>query len=148
VAVLTVKVGDLEEAMRRSTKPTIVGFSSILAWPLLVACFMTWPMESAPAQTPSSDSATAPVTVKLTDEQRTTIYQSVSTTAKNDPAPPGFRPAVGAHVPGMIELKPMPETLAKLIPAAKAFEVGMVEKQVILVEPQSKIIVAVITEGT
>jgi hypothetical protein len=98
------------------------------------------------AQTPGADSKAAPV-LELSADQKQTIYQSVSTTEKNNAAPPGFRPGVGAHVPDMIVLKAMPDTLSTLIPAAKAYEVGMVEKQVILVEPMSKVIVAVITQA-
>jgi hypothetical protein len=98
------------------------------------------------AQTPGADSGAAPA-LELSVEQKHTIYQSVSATEKNSAAPPGFRPTVGAHVPEMIALKSMPETLAKLIPAAKALEVGMVEKQVILVEPTSKVVVAVVTHA-
>jgi hypothetical protein len=119
---------------------------ALLASVTLIAALQLAPPADRPllAQTPSADSATAP-TPDLSADQKQTIYQSVSTTEKNSTAPPGFRPSVGAHVPDMIELKPMPDTLARLIPAAKAYEVGMVEKQVILVEPASKTVVTVIT---
>ncbi len=59
----------------------------------------------------------------------------------------GFRAAIGAHVPDAIRLEPIPATLAALIPATKDLEVAMVEKQVILVEPRSKTIVAVATQA-
>jgi uncharacterized protein DUF1236 len=102
------------------------------------------PVDMAPAQIPA-DSGTAPA-LDLSPEQKQTIYQSVSSTQKNSPAPTGFRAAVGAHVPDAIELKPMPATLATLIPAARAMEVGMVEKEVVLVDPKTKTVVAVVTQ--
>jgi hypothetical protein len=89
--------------------------------------------------------ATAPA-LKLSAAQKQTIYQSVSTRSqKNNPAPPGFRAAVGVHVPETIELAPMPDTLASLIPEAKGYEIAMVETQVVVVDPKSKTVVAVVT---
>src|SRR5215470_2510787 len=73
--------------------------------------------------------------LELTPAQRLAIYQSVTQTGKNNPAPIGFRVTVGAHVPDTIELKPLSDTLAKVVPEARAFSVGMIEKQVILVDP-------------
>lgn len=103
------------------------------------------PVKTAPAQIPVVDGATAPA-LDLSAEQKQTIYQSVSSTQKNSPAPNGFRAAVGVHVPDAIELKPMPATLATLIPAVRDKEVGMVERQVVLVDPKTKTVVAVVTQ--
>jgi hypothetical protein len=82
----------------------------------------------------------------LTPAQRLAIYQSVSHTAKNDPAPLGFRVAVGGHVPDSVQLKPLSDTLIQLVPAAHDMSIGMVEKQVILVDPATRQIVAVVTQ--
>jgi hypothetical protein len=82
----------------------------------------------------------------LTQAQRLAIYQSVSHTAKNDAAPLGFRVAVGAHVPDSVQLKPPSDTLIQLVPAAHDLSIGMVEKQVILVDPATRQIVAVVTQ--
>jgi hypothetical protein len=95
---------------------------------------------------PLAPEATAPA-LKLSAAQKQTIYQSVSTRSqKNNPAPPGFRAAVGVHVPETIELAPMPDTLASLIPEAKGYEIAMVETQVVVVDPKSKTVVAVVTQ--
>jgi hypothetical protein len=96
------------------------------------------------AQTPAADSGAAPA-LKLTEAQRQTIYQSVSVTQKNSTAPDGFRVAVGARVPDAIELKPMPQTVATLIPAVKDANVAMIAKQVVVVDPKSKTILEVLT---
>ena len=61
-------------------------------------------------------------------------------------APTGFRVTVGAHVPDSVELKPLSDTLAKVAPQAKDFSVAMIEKQVILVDPGNRQVVAVVTQ--
>lgn len=97
----------------------------------------------ASAQTPAADSGVGPA-LKLSTAQRQTIYQSVSATQKNNPAPTGFRAAIGAQVPDGIPLQPISTTLATLIPETAQFDVAMVEKQVMLVDPKSKRVVAVV----
>jgi hypothetical protein len=100
-------------------------------------------MRVAVAQTHGTDSAAAP-TLQLSAGQKQTIYESVSATEKNNPAPPGFRATVGAQVPNTIELRPIPGTIAALIPETAGHEVAMVEKEVVLVDPHSKRVVAVV----
>jgi hypothetical protein len=50
-------------------------------------------------------------------------------------------------VPDAIELAAMPDTLATLIPEARGFSVAMVEKQVMIVDRNSRQVVAVVTEA-
>jgi len=52
--------------------------------------------------------------------------------------------AIGAQVPDGIPLQPISTTLATLIPETAQYDVAMVEKQVVLVDPQGKKVVAVI----
>ena len=104
---------------------------------------LSW--SAALAQTPPQDSASAP-TLELNPAQRLTIYQSVSQTYKNNAAPTGFRVSVGAHIPDTIELKPVSDTLVKLIPQAKNYTIAMIEKQVVLVDPATNQVVAVVTQ--
>jgi hypothetical protein len=100
----------------------------------------------AGAQNPTQDAAAAPA-LELSTAQRQTVFQSVSKTQKNHAAPTGFRVSVGAHVPDAIELAAMPDTLATLIPEARGFSVAMVEKQVMIVDRNSRQVVAVVTEA-
>jgi hypothetical protein len=90
--------------------------------------------------------AAAERVLELTPAQRLAIYQSVTQTQKNNAAPIGFRPAVGAVVPSAIELKPVSDTLIKLVPQASDLSIGMIEKQVILVDPATRQVVAVVTQ--
>jgi hypothetical protein len=82
----------------------------------------------------------------LTPAQRLAIYQSISPSVKNNAEPVGFRAAVGVHVPDSVQLKPLSDTLVQLVPAARNLSIGMVEKQVILVDPSTRQIVAVVTQ--
>lgn len=99
------------------------------------------PVPSHPGQ--QADPAKVPA-VELSPAQRQTIFQSVSNTGKNNAAPNGFRVAVGESVPNGVELTPVSNTISTLIPATDGLEVAMIEKQVVLVEPKSKKIVAVV----
>jgi hypothetical protein len=49
-------------------------------------------------------------------------------------------------VPELVELKPLSDTLAKIAPQARDFSIGMIEKQVILVDPNTRKVVAVVTQ--
>ena len=91
----------------------------------------------ASAQTPAQDAIAGP-RIELTPAQRQTIYQSISSTQKNQAAPTGFRVSVGGTVPLGISLTPLPDTLTTLMPQVGAFEVAMIEKQVVLVDPQTR----------
>jgi hypothetical protein len=110
-----------------------------------VALAITGVLPDARAQNAVQDSA-APA-LQLTTAQRHTVFQSVSTTQKNNASPTGFRVSVGALVPAGIDLSPMPDTLATLIPSARGFSVAMVEKQVVIVDGKSRQVVAVVTEA-
>jgi hypothetical protein len=91
----------------------------------------------------TANPATVPA-IELSQAQRQTIFQSVSNGGKNNAAPPGFRVAVGENVPNGIELAPVSNTLTTIIPATDGLEAAMIEKQVVLVDPKSKRIVAVV----
>jgi hypothetical protein len=111
---------------------------------IVPAIALCWLSGAAAAQTPGTDSAAGPA-LELSAGQKQTIYESVSATQKNNPAPPGFRATVGAQMPNTIELQPIPATIAALIPETAGHEVAMVEKEVVLVDRNSKRVVAVVT---
>src|SRR5262249_26507890 len=111
----------------------------------LLAALILMSVSGAVAQTPAIDSGAAPA-LQLSPAQKQTIYQSITATQKNNPAPTGFRAAVGAEVPETISLAPIPKTLANLIPTTAEYEVAMVEKQVVLVDPRSRRVVAVVAQ--
>jgi shikimate kinase len=120
---------------------------------LILGCAAAWPI-SAPgwAQTPATDTPQTPPadsrTSALSAEQKQLIYQSVSAMHKNSAAPAGFRVAVGSDVPSAIELQPMPAAVITVIPQVKDTNVAMIEKQVVVVDPKSRKVLAVLTERT
>jgi hypothetical protein len=120
--------------------------SAILLVALVAAAAAQAPPKDAGTGAAPADNATAARTLELTPAERLAIYQSVTQTGKNNAAPIGFRATVGAHVPDTVELKPLSDTLAKLIPRARDFIIGMVEKEVILVDPGTRQVVAVVTQ--
>ena len=98
----------------------------------------------ARAQPSPSESGAVPQ-ISLTPGQKETIYQSISKTQNNNAAPTGFPRTIGAVVPVGIKLAPVPATVADLVPQTKGLEAALVEGEVVLVEPQGKKVVAVIT---
>jgi Protein of unknown function (DUF1236) len=108
---------------------------------LLTLSFVT----VAVAQTPAPDS-NALAHLNFTTAQKQTIYLSIAKTQKNNAAPVGFRAATGVLVPNSIELAPVPATVAELMPQTKGLEVGLVEGEVILVDPQGRKVITVITQ--
>jgi Protein of unknown function (DUF1236) len=124
--------------------------SSLLSAMLLIALAATAGAQAPPHDAGTgpapSDTATTTRALELTPAERLAIYQSITQTHKNNAAPIGFRATVGAHVPDSVELVPLSDTLAKLAPRARAFSIAMVEKAVILVDPGSRQVVAVVTQ--
>ena len=82
--------------------------------------------------------------LKLTAAQKQTIYSSISNQKQKETAPPTFQAAVGAVVPGSVELQRLPKTIVDLIPELKDYEYAMVANQVLLVDPKSKQVVEII----
>jgi hypothetical protein len=82
--------------------------------------------------------------LKLTAAQKQTVYSSISSQKQKETAPPTFHAAVGAVVPGSVELQSLPKTIVELIPELKDYEYAMVANQVLLVDPKSKQVVEII----
>jgi hypothetical protein len=127
-----------EEAMRQRLHQAAIAFL-LLGGPAIPAAAQISPThpgtETNPAAVPD---------LKLTAEQRQTIYASISSQKQKETAPPDFRATVGAVVPQSIELQALPKTIVELIPALKDYEFAMVANQVLLVDPKNKQVVEVI----
>jgi Protein of unknown function (DUF1236) len=132
---------------RRIKRAAVAGALSAMALIALSAAAgaQAPPHGAGVGEAPPESGATARV-LDLTPAQRLAIYQSITETGKNNVAPIGFRATVGARVPETVQLKPLSDTLAKLIPQARDFSIGMIEKQVILVDPNTRQVVAVVTQ--
>jgi hypothetical protein len=79
----------------------------------------------------------------LTPAQRRAIYAAVSKDRRK--APQGRFPAeIGAEVPPMIELNPLPDEAVADNPTAKFYEYTMVQDRVVLVDPTKMRVIDVI----
>jgi hypothetical protein len=105
---------------------------------------------AAPAAAQVLQSTDAPHDVpdlKLSPEQKHTIYEALAgPQAKNNPEPPGFRAAPGAHVPEAIKLEPMPKVVSDLVPKMADYQYAVVSRQVIIVDPHTSMVVEAISQ--
>ncbi|HLL29291.1 MAG TPA: DUF1236 domain-containing protein [Xanthobacteraceae bacterium] len=89
---------------------------------------------------------------RLSPEQRTTIYRTVTRERQTAPAvvvrpAPGVRYEVGAPIPpGSVELSTFPEDVYVDVPVLKRYRYIYVNNQLVLVDPETSQVVDVITE--
>jgi hypothetical protein len=104
-------------------------------------------IDRASAQTSDIDetvnSAGVAAKLELTPAQRSVIYQAVHRD-KSKVAPNRFTARIGADVPPMIELYPLPDEILAENPVAKLYKFTRVDDQVVLVDPTRMRVVAVI----
>ena len=100
--------------------------------------------QGTPAHPGTETNPAAVPDLKLTTEQRQTIYSSISSQKQKETAPPTFQAAIGAVVPSSIETQPLPKTIVELMPPLKDYEYAMVANQVLLVDPKTKQVVEII----
>lgn len=119
----------------------------IAAWMLVCAALAAAGIGRAGAQATSIDETVngggvAPK-LELTPAQRSVIYQAVHRD-KSKTAPNRFAARIGADVPPMIELYPLPDEILAENPVAKLYKFTRVDDQVVLVDPTKMRVVAVI----
>lgn len=120
---------------------------TLLALAFAAPAFIGAGIERAPAQTGNIDEAVSAqgVTPKLelTPAQRSAIYQEVHKD-NSKVAPSRFATHVGADVPPMIELYPLPDDILATNPETKFYKFTRVDDQVVLVDPIKMRVIAVI----
>src|SRR5436190_23056041 len=123
--------------IRRICQATIVLTLLCVSAPPLAA-------QGTPAHPGTETNPAAVPDLKLTIEQRQTIYSSISSQKQKETAPPTFRAAVGAVVPTSIETQALPKTSVELMPVLKDYEYAMVANQVLLVDPKTRQVTEII----
>lgn len=108
-----------------------------------VIAFVATPVLAATATTGMSSQADA---LKLTSAQRHDIYQDVRKQKTSETAPAGFTAKVGEAVPSSIKINPLPASATKQVPAVKSYDFAMLNHKVLLVNPNSKKIVDIVTQ--
>jgi hypothetical protein len=83
--------------------------------------------------------------INLTQEKRTRI-QEVIVQERNAPrvSRPNFSVAVGARVPRTLRFATLPQTVVEVQPAWRGFEYFMIGDQIVIVDPRSMEIVAIV----
>jgi len=125
---------------------------SYLAFPpmvlaLALASFVVAGIEVTAAQSKEIQEAMSSTSdvrpLDLTAAQRRAIYQEVRKD-KSKVAPSRFATNVGAQVPPMIELYPLPDDILADNPVTKFYQFTRVDDEVVLVDPTGMLVVAVI----
>ncbi len=116
------------------------------AIPLLLAAvsvFGAVSFHSAQAQTTAGSVTSGADQLALTPAQRRAIYAAASKDSSKR-APTGFPAQVGAEVPPMIELYPLPDDAVSGNDAAKLYRYTLLQDKVVLVDPTKMRVVEVI----
>jgi hypothetical protein len=74
----------------------------------------------------------------LSDEQRSAIYQAL----KDRPAGSAFNADVGVVLPATVELKPLPDEVARRVPQTKDYQYAVADNRVLLVSPTRVVVAA------
>jgi Protein of unknown function (DUF1236) len=113
---------------------------------LLFVCassFMGGSLQLAVAQSKPIEETVDVKALDLTDAQKRAIYQEVRKD-RSKVAPSRFATHIGAEVPPMIALYPLPDAILNNDPVTKFYQFTKVEDQVVLVDPIKMRVVAVI----
>jgi hypothetical protein len=82
----------------------------------------------------------------LSAEEELAIYQQVRKGASKEALPAGFRPEIGAKVPGSIAPNSLPGDLTNRLPELRKYDYVMAQNVVPLVDPATRNVVDVLTE--
>ena len=82
----------------------------------------------------------------LSGDEELAIYQQVRKSASKEALPAGFRPEIGAKVPGSIALDSLPGDLTNRLPELRKYDYVMAQNLVALVDPATRNVVDVLTE--
>ena len=80
----------------------------------------------------------------LNDQQRATIEQALATENTEQKTPPKFEPKVGATLPLSMTVDVMPQRLVREQPSLEPYGYAKLAKDVLVIDPMKKSIVAVI----
>ena len=84
-------------------------------------------------------------TINLTPEKRTRIHEAI-VQERNAPrvSSPNFNVSIGARVPRTVRFAALPRTILEIEPAWRGFEYFMIGDEIVIVDPRSMEIVAIV----
>lgn len=96
---------------------------------------------------PKASASQASDSIKLSSAQEKTIWQDVNKQQYNAKAPSGFTAKVGEKLPNTVMLHPLPTSVTNNIATMRPYEYAMLDQRVLIVNPQDKKVVDVITKA-
>jgi hypothetical protein len=84
----------------------------------------------------------------LTRSQQRTAWQDLSKQASNQTPPSNFTASVGATIPGDITIKAVPAKVAARVSSLKPYDFARLDNKLVIVNPNDKKVVDVITRHT
>jgi Protein of unknown function (DUF1236) len=83
--------------------------------------------------------------ISLSRTQERTAWRDLSRNATQQTAPSSFTPSVGATVPDGITLRTMPQRAANQLPTLKPYDFALLQNKLLIVNPNDKKVVDVIS---
>ena len=83
-------------------------------------------------------------TLQINDQQRTAISDALDTENTEQRVPPNFEAKVGDTIPGTLTVDVMPEPLIQREPSLKQYGYAKTPKDVLVLDPMKKTIIAVL----
>jgi hypothetical protein len=103
--------------------------------------------DTTSATTAAADATAQPAAaLKLSDTQRKMAWQDLYMDSLNQETPANFNAVVGATVPNTIVIAPVTAQAGSDVPALKPFSFAMVQKKLVIVNPDSRKIANVIAQ--
>jgi hypothetical protein len=100
----------------------------------------------APGTVIVREPAAIPAPIELTPAQRTVVYRTIVREQPVVAAPAGVEVRVGSRVPANAQLYTLPESVAVEVPTVKAYRYMVVNNRVVLVDPETSMVVSEIVE--
>jgi hypothetical protein len=82
----------------------------------------------------------------LTSAQERVLWQTIGRQNASTKAPPGFIASIGAVVPGSVTLHAMPSNAVSRIPTTEPFRYTILDEHLLIVNPDDRKVVEIITE--
>jgi hypothetical protein len=92
----------------------------------------------------TSKSSSATHSVSLTDAQQKLTLKDIEQSGQVQTKPTNFTASVGATVPNVLALKPVPAGLGQQVKALKSYDYALLQRELLIVSPINKKIVDVI----
>jgi hypothetical protein len=94
--------------------------------------------------TPGDKSDATKKSVQLSQQQRTTIRQKLENERSGHTANVKFNISIGTSVPREVRLYPIPPSVVEIVPAYRSYRYVWVADEIVIVDPQTYVIVAVV----